>query len=85
MPKNIDPNKQSIIHDVTSSADGIEIFPFENATEEQKKEIIEGFIKLSGKHAIQIFKSLGLKTHMESMLIDQDTNEEYIFSFKKVT
>jgi hypothetical protein len=57
----------------------------QEATNEQKKEIIEGFIILSAKHALHIFESLGLKTHIESMVIDEKTGDEYIYSFRKVT
>jgi hypothetical protein len=51
-------------------------------TDEEKKEIIDGFIKLSAQHAFAIFELCGLKTHIESRVIDAKTNQEYEYSFK---
>lgn len=63
----------------------IESFPFENIPKEQKDELVRGFIELTAKHAMQLFVSLGLKTHFESMVINEVTGEKYILSFKKIT
>ena len=59
--------------------------PLENANKEKKDKLIKDFIELTSKHTMELFYSLGLKTHIESRVVNKETNEEFIFSFKKVS
>lgn len=65
-------------------SDRFKIYPFKNAPDEEKEQVISGFAEITAKHALQVFKSLGLKAYFECMIIDENTKEEYILSFKKV-
>lgn len=53
-------------------------------SENTKKEFLQEFVKISGHHFLKIFLSLGLKTHIETMIIHEETGDEFILSFKKV-
>jgi len=53
--------------------------------EEEKKALIEGFIKLSAQHAFTIFELCELKTHIESKVIDSKTGKTYQYSFKLIS
>lgn len=66
------------------NSDLFDVHDFKELTQEEKTEIITGFTKLTAGHALSLFKSLGLKTHFECMVIDDNTKEEYILSLKKV-
>ena len=63
--------------------DSFAIYPFENAPKEEKEKVIKGFIELTAKHSLQIYKSLGLQVGFEGTVIEDTTGEEFIFSFKK--
>lgn len=56
----------------------------ENLTDEQKKEIIGGFVKITFENAIPLFKILGLETHFEGTMIDDKTGDMYKLSFSKI-
>jgi hypothetical protein len=68
---------------LAEDADSFAIYPFENAPNEEKENVIKGFMELTAKHALQIYKSLGLQVGFEGMIIEDTTGEEFIFSFKK--
>ena len=60
------------------------IYDLSELPSKQKKEMIEVFTELTCKHALQLFMSLGLKTHIEAMVVNDTTNDEFILTFKKV-
>lgn len=68
----------------SSVNDKFKVYPFENATRDQKSELVKGFVELTAKHTLQLFMSLGIKTHIETMIINDATGDEFVFSFKKV-
>lgn len=53
-------------------------------SEAEKAEQIEEFVKMIGKHAIMFFNMMDLETHIECMLIDDNTKDEFVFILKKV-
>lgn len=83
--KNDNSNKKSNASKpmLAEDADSFAIYPFENAPNEEKEKVIKGFIELTAKHALQIYKSLGLQVGFEGTVIEDTTGEEFIFSFKK--
>lgn len=64
-------------------ADSFAICPFENAPNKEKEKVIKGFIELTAKHSLQIYKSLGLQVGFEGTVIEDTTGEEFVFYFKK--
>ena len=68
---------------LAEDVDAFEIYPFESAPKEEKEKVIKGFIELTAKHSLQIYKSLGLEVGFEGTVIEDTTGEEFIFSFKK--
>jgi hypothetical protein len=64
--------------------DSFLIYPFENTSEEEKDKVIKGFLELTAKHSLQIFKSLGLKVGFEGTVIEDTTGDKFEFSFKKI-
>ena len=50
-------------------------------SEDEKRELIEGFVKLSAEHAFTIFDLCGLKTYIESKVTDSKTGKTYQYSF----
>jgi hypothetical protein len=57
----------------------------DGVSEETKKEIIERFISDVGRMSIMVFSGLNLKTHIDGMVIDEDTKEEYVITVNKVS
>lgn len=53
-------------------------------SEKEKKEVVDKFVRMTAKATMQLFYMLGLETHIEAMVINEETDEEFIFSFKKV-
>jgi len=62
----------------------IEYPNFENIDDDQKAKLIKDLGIETTKTVVTFFKALGLKTHIEQMIIDENSGDEYIFSFKKV-
>ena len=62
----------------------LKYLPFGNISNEQKDELVKTFVEITAKNALQLFLSLGLKSHFESMVINETTGDEYILSFKKI-
>lgn len=52
--------------------------------EDKKLELIKEFTESTAKHALQLFMALGLKTHIETMIVNDATKEEFILSFRKL-
>lgn len=55
-----------------------------NLTEFEKKRVIEDFTIITSKYFLQLFLMLNLKTHIETMVVNEATGQEYILSFKTV-
>lgn len=53
-------------------------------TKEETDSVVKDFIELTARHTLALFNTLGLKTHIESMVIDDTTKEEYVFKFLKI-
>jgi len=62
----------------------IEYPNFQNIDDDQKAKLIKDLGIETTKTVVTFFKALGLKTHIEQMIIDENSGDEYIFSFKKV-
>ena len=58
---------------------------FSKLSDEEKNKLITEFGEIAGKSAIRLFISLGLKSHIDFMIINDATGDEYILSFKKIT
>jgi hypothetical protein len=52
--------------------------------EDKKLELIKGFTETTAKHALQLFMALGLKTHIDTIIVNEATKEEFILSFRRV-
>lgn len=52
--------------------------------DEQKIEVIDGFVKITAENALPLFKILNLKTHFECVVEDEKTGEKYKLSFVKL-
>jgi len=61
-----------------------EVTLLSDISEKDKADTIDSFIRLTAKHTLKLFMMLGLKTHIEAKVVNDVTDEEYIFSFKKV-
>jgi Ni,Fe-hydrogenase I large subunit len=53
-------------------------------TETEKGKYIREFIELTSKHTLHFFLMMGLESYIETMVVNQATKEEYIFSFQTV-
>jgi hypothetical protein len=53
-------------------------------TDEEKGKAIRDFVEISSRYFLQLFLMLGLKSHIETMIVNEKTGEEYILSFKTV-
>lgn len=53
--------------------------------ENVKKEILERFIIDVGKMSIMVFNGLDLKTHIEGIIVDDETADEYVITVNKVS
>lgn len=53
-------------------------------TPEQKAGMVTGLIEVMAKETLKVFMALGLKTHIESKVINEPTGEEFQFSFTKL-
>lgn len=56
----------------------------EEFTDEDKRIIIKEFTEVTVKHALILFYMLGLKTHIDAMVVNQSNGDEFVLSFKKV-
>ena len=52
--------------------------------ENEKKKIIDEFTIMTAKATLELFYKLGLKTHIEAMIINDENGDEFIFSFKRI-
>lgn len=59
-------------------------YDLSKVSDDVKKSTIQEFMELTAFHALKLFLSLGLETHMECMVINQVNGEEFILSFKKL-
>jgi hypothetical protein len=55
-----------------------------NLSDFEKKRVIEDFTIITSKYFLYLFLTLGMKTHIETMVINDKTGQEYILSFKTV-
>jgi hypothetical protein len=53
-------------------------------TDFEKKRMIEDFTIITSKYFLQLFLMLDLKTHIETMIVNEADGKEYILSFKTV-
>ena len=67
-----------------SEPENIPVFDSLDLSENDKKNTIDQFIRLTTKHTLQLFMMLGLKTHIEARVVNEPTKEMFEFSFKKV-
>ncbi len=59
-------------------------YDLSNLSEDDKKQLVGDVTKFVGFICLDLFLALDLKTHIESMLINEATKKEYILSFKTV-
>lgn len=52
--------------------------------QQDKNKIIKDFSEITSKHTLELFMMLGLKNHIECMIVNDYNGEEFIFSFKKL-
>jgi hypothetical protein len=53
-------------------------------TDAEKSKAIKDFVEVTSRYFLQLFLMLGLKTHIETMIVNERTGKEYILSFKTV-
>lgn len=53
-------------------------------SEGNKDKAVKEFTEMTSKHIMTFFYLMGLKSHIESMVVNQATGEEFIFSFQTV-
>lgn len=58
------------------------LYDLSNVPENNKSEFIESWTKTVSEQAIKIYMMFGLKSGIESMVINDATGQEFIFSFK---
>ena len=61
-----------------------EVNVLSDLSEDDKKSTIDQFVRITAKATLELFLMLGLKTHIECMVKNEPTNQEFIFSFKTV-
>ena len=52
--------------------------------EKEKKEAVNEFIELTAKHTLQFFRLMGFESHIEATVLDESTNDVYVFTFVKL-
>lgn len=52
------------------------------ATEEQKESTIKAIVEMVSKPLLSVFLAFGLKTHIETMIVNDATKEEYVLTFQ---
>jgi len=67
---------------IKKSENLIQVTDLRNIPEEEKEAMVLEFGMIAGRAAMQLFYSIGLKTHMEWRVSNGE--EEFILSFKKV-
>jgi hypothetical protein len=60
------------------------LYDLSNVPENNKSEFIESWTKTVSEQAIKIYMMFGLKSGIESMVINDATGQEFIFSFKSL-
>jgi hypothetical protein len=53
-------------------------------SEEEKGKAIKDFVEITSRYFLQLFLMLGLKTHIETMIVNDVTGKEYIMTFQTV-
>jgi hypothetical protein len=53
-------------------------------SDEEKKQMIGDFTQLTSKYFLELFLMLDLKSHIETMVVNTATGQEYILSFQTV-
>jgi hypothetical protein len=51
-------------------------------SEDDKRSTIDQFVRMTAKATLELFMMLGLKKHIECIVKNEPTNQEFIFSFK---
>ena len=60
------------------------LYDLSNVPEDKKSEFIGSWTKTVGEQAIRIYIMFGLKSGIESKMINDTTGQEFIFSFKSL-
>jgi|688.fasta_scaffold63372_8 hypothetical protein len=83
--KHLDKSVETQLKEETpTKGESILDYDLSGIDEDKKRELIKGFTEITAKQALELFVSLGLKTHIEAMVINDTTGDEFILSFKKV-
>jgi hypothetical protein len=72
IPESEETEKKEVLYDLS------EIKP------SQKAKLIEDYTEITAEYALKLFYMLGLKTHIETKLINDVNGDEFIFSLKKI-
>jgi hypothetical protein len=56
----------------------------DDLSKNEKDSLVKKHIEMTAKYTLQLFMMLGLKSHIESMVVNDVTGEEYIFAFQTV-
>jgi len=59
-------------------------YNLEKLSDEEKHEIIKEVSELLAFQCLDLFNALGLKSHIECMVVNEANNQEYVLSFKTV-
>lgn len=72
------------LKEIESTEDKDILYDLSKIKPSEKTKLIERFAEIFGEYALKIFYQLGLKTHFETMLINDANGDEFILSLKKV-
>jgi hypothetical protein len=53
------------------------------ATDQEKADFINGLIKIASREILKVFVMLGLKSHIETTVVNEATGDAFLFSFRK--
>lgn len=60
------------------------LYDLSNVSESNKSEFIGSWTKTVGEQAMRIYLMFGLKSGIESMMINDATGQKFMFSFKSL-
>lgn len=63
----------------------MEVDYLKDISNEDKEKYIRGLMEVAGKEFVAAFIGLGLKTHMECMIIEENSKKEFVLSFRPFT
>ncbi len=79
-PEHIAPSSDAVEETETFQFDDLS-----DLNEEEKTKFLNESTKEIAKYYLAVFMTLGLKTHIEQMVIEENSGKEFIFSFRTLS